>query len=159
MKSRVSVWLAAAILSTAACSRPSSDSGAAVRGFMAAVARDVTAEGPAAWRRHFASDPAFFMVSNGRLEFSDGASAQQGIGRLEKIIRRIDLQWGNDLRVDSVAPGLAVVGCSFHEVLVNMEDRRSEDRGFFTATAQYRGGRWQFRNAHWSVPVPPAETH
>jgi len=25
--------------------------------------------------------------------------------------------------------------------------------GFFTAIAQFRNARWQFRDVHWSVPV------
>ena len=33
-----------------------------VRAFMRAVAHDVTQDGPAAWRKHFADSPAFFMA-------------------------------------------------------------------------------------------------
>jgi hypothetical protein len=32
-----------------------------------------------------------------------------------------------------------------------------EESGFFTGTAEYRSGRWQFRNAHWSVAAPPPD--
>jgi hypothetical protein len=30
-----------------------------------------------------------------------------------------------------------------------------DETGFFTGTAEFRDCRWEFRNAHWSVPVPP----
>ncbi|MGB7623480.1 MAG: hypothetical protein WBN92_14110, partial [Terriglobia bacterium] len=65
------------------------------------------------------------------------------------------LNWGEDLRVDPLTPDLAVVAASYHEVLVNTAGRRVEETGFFTGTAEYRDGRWQLRNAHWSVAAPP----
>ena len=34
-----------------------------VRQFAAAVSRDITQQGPTAWEKHFASDPAFFSAS------------------------------------------------------------------------------------------------
>jgi len=40
-----------------------------VRAYANAVAHDVTQEGPAAWRRHFADSPSFFMASEGTLCF------------------------------------------------------------------------------------------
>src|SRR5215469_3741289 len=66
----------------------------AVQEFMAAVARDVTAEGPHAWRKYLSHEHAFFMASNGELVFETGEAAQKGIGVLEQSIERISLQWG-----------------------------------------------------------------
>jgi len=126
-----------------------------VRAFARDVARDVTQEGPTAWRRYFAESPAFFMASEGRLAFPNGASAIAAIPDLARTIKRIDLRWGEELRVDPLAPDLAVMATPYHEIrTVATGDRVNED-GYFTGTTEYKGGRWQFRNAHWSVVVPP----
>ena len=126
-----------------------------VRAFAQLVAHDVTQEGPSAWRRHFADSPEFFMAAEGRLVFPNSASATAGIQDLPRTIQRIDLRWGDDLRVDPLTPDLAVVAASYHEVQVSPEGRRVEENGFFTGIAEHRDGRWQFRNAHWSA-IPPA---
>jgi hypothetical protein len=121
---------------------------------MSTVAHDVTQDGPIAWRKHFADSPAFFMAADGHLNFPDGASATAGIQDLAHAIKHIELQWGNDLRVDPLTANLAVVAASYHEVLVLAAGRRIDAKGFFTATAENRQGRWQFRNAHWSSAAP-----
>jgi hypothetical protein len=95
-----------------------------VRAFARAVAHDVTLEGPAAWRRHFAESPSFFMAAEGHLVFPDSASATAAIQDLARTIKQIELQWGDDLRVDPLAPDLAVVAASYHEVRVNTEGGR-----------------------------------
>jgi hypothetical protein len=126
-----------------------------VRSFAQVVAHDVTQEGPAAWRRHFADTPSFFMAVNGRLAFSDSASTTAGIQDAVRAFRQIDLKWGDDLRVDPVAPGLAMMAATYHEIQVAAAGSRVEDNGFFTGLAEYRSGRWQFRNAHWSSMAAP----
>jgi len=73
-----------------------------------------------------------------------------GIRDLPRLIQRIELEWGDDLRVDPMAPNLAMMAASYHEVQVSPAGTRVDERGFFTGTAEYRDGRWQFRNAHWS---------
>ncbi|MGB7622205.1 MAG: hypothetical protein WBN92_07620, partial [Terriglobia bacterium] len=103
-----------------------------VRVFMRAVAHDVTQVGPAAWRRHFADSPSFFMASEGRLVFPNSAAATAAIQDLTHTIKQIELNWGEDLRVDPLTPDLAVVAASYHEVLVNTAGRRVEETGFFT---------------------------
>jgi hypothetical protein len=127
-----------------------------VRAFMRTVAHDITQEGPTAWRRHFADSPSFFMASEGHLVFPNSASATAAIQDLPRTIKQIELRWGDDLRVDPLTPDLAVVAASYHEIQVSPEGRRLEEAGFFTGTAEHRDGRWQFRNAHWSVVPPPA---
>jgi len=126
-----------------------------VRAFAQVVAHDVTHEGPTAWRRHFADTPSFFMASEGRLVFPNSASATAGIQNLPRSIKQIDLRWGDDLRVDPLTPDLAAVAMSYHEVQISPEGHRVEENGFFTGIAEQRDGRWQFRNAHWSVVPPP----
>jgi len=125
-----------------------------VRAFAKIVAHDVTEEGPTAWRKHFADTPSFFMASDGRLAFKDSASATAGIRGYAPTIRHIELQWGDDLRVDPLTADLAVMAASWHEIRVSTSGERIDERGFFTAVVEHRGGRWQFRDAHWSVASP-----
>jgi len=127
-----------------------------VRAFTREVARGVTTDGPIAWSRFFENSPAFFMAVNGKLAFPSGAAAIAGIPNVAKIYKHIDLQWGDDLRVDVLTPTLAGIATSYHETLTDAADHRIDADGFFTGIAEYRENRWQFRNAHWSQPVPSA---
>jgi len=126
-----------------------------VRAFMETVARDVTRDGPAAWRRQFADDAAFFMAAEGRLVFPSAESAANGIDQLTRVIAHIELRWGNDVRVDPLGPGLAMVGASYTEVRADTAGHRVEEAGFFTGLAEHRAAGWRFRDAHWSVVGPP----
>jgi hypothetical protein len=127
-----------------------------VRAFSRTVAHDVTEEGPSAWSKHFADSPSFFMAVDGHLVYPNGAAAMAAIPDLARTIKHIELRWADDLRVDPLTADLAIVATSWHEVIVDAAGKRVEETGFFTGTAEYRDGRWQFRNAHWSVAVPPA---
>jgi len=127
-----------------------------VRAFTRTVAHDVTEEGPAAWRKHFADIPSFFMAVDGHLMYSSGAAAMAANADLVRAIKHIELHWGDDLRVDPLTADLAVVATTWHEIIVLAEGKRLDEGGYFTGIAEYRGGRWQFRNAHWSSAVPPA---
>jgi hypothetical protein len=122
----------------------------AVRSFMATVARDVTHDGPTAWRKHFADSPAFFMVNDGQLAFPDSATATKGTEAFAATIKSIRLEWGSDLRVDPLTPKFAVVAVSFFEDQEQLTGRHVEERGYFTGVAEFREGRWQLRDAHWS---------
>ena len=124
----------------------------AVQEFMAAVARDVTAQGPHAWRKYLSHEHAFFMASNGELVFESGEAAQQGIGALEQSIERISLQWGQRLQVDPLSDTLAQVGVPFHETLVEKTGKQVSVDGYFTGLAEHTDAGWHFRSAHWSVP-------
>jgi predicted outer membrane lipoprotein len=124
-----------------------------VRAFAATVAHDITQEGPAAWRRHFSDSPAFFMASEGQLQFPDSASATSGIQSLTRIIKHIELKWG-DLRVDPLTEQFAVVAAPWHEIVEDEAGKKVEESGYFTGVAESRNGRWQFRDAHWSVATP-----
>ncbi len=166
---RICYWvLLFATVTSAGCGTPRSSSGESrsltparaaaveggVRAFTRAVAHDVTQDGPAAWRRHFSDSQSFFMAAEGQLVFPNSLAATAGIQDLARTIKQIELRWGDDLRVDPLAPDLAVVAAPYHEVRVNTGGQRVEEDGFFTGIAEYRDGRWQFRNAHWSLPVP-----
>jgi hypothetical protein len=127
-----------------------------VRAFMLTVAHDITQEGPAAWRRHFADSPYFFMAVDGHMAFPNSAAVTAAIPDLVRAIPQIKLQWGNDLRVDPLTPDLAVVATTYRETQVGPNGKSVDDNGFFTGTTERRNGRWQFRNAHWSSAVPIA---
>jgi hypothetical protein len=119
------------------------------------VAHDVTQDGPAAWRKYFADTPAFFMAVNGKIAFANSAEVTAGLPQVALAIKQIELKWGDDLRVDPLAPDIAVVGASYRELQVWADGRHVDDSGYFTGVAQHRDGRWQFRNAHWSELVAP----
>jgi beta-lactamase class A len=135
----------------AAIQEPQSQSNDTVQAFMRTVAHDITQEGPAAWRRYFSDTPAFFMAVNGQLAFSSSAAVTAAIPDLVRTIKHIELQWGDDLRVDPLSPVLAVVGTSYHEIRVSEDNQRVDENGYFTATVERKEGRWQFRNLHWSA--------
>jgi hypothetical protein len=125
------------------------------RTFMHTVARDVTQEGPLAWLKFFNTGPEFFMAVNGQLAFPNAAAAKEGTQNFARTINRIDLTWGDDLRVDPLTAELAVVAASWREIQVDKAGHRIEEAGYFTALVEYRHGRWRFRDAHWSAPISP----
>lgn len=129
-----------------------------VRTFMALVAHDVTREGPLAWLRYFDDSPAFFMAVNGQLAFPDSNAAKVGTREFARRIQRIELNWGQDLRVDPLSERLAVVVGSWQEIQTDTAGHRVEEHGIFTGLVEFRNGRWRFRNAHWSSPVFTAPT-
>jgi hypothetical protein len=129
-----------------------------VRAFALKVARDVTRDGPGAWSRYFQNSPDFFMAVNGQLAFADGEAASRGIAALPALIKHIKLTWGEDLRIDPLTAGFAVVAASYTEIQEDPAGRRHTDRGFFSAVAELSDGHWVFRDAHWSsVPASPAK--
>ena len=121
---------------------------------MLTVAHDITQEVPAAWGRHFADIPAFFMAADGHLAFASHAAAMAAIPELVRTIKQIELRWGDDLRVDPLTPDLAAVGTSYREVRVSPDGHHVDEDGFFTGIAERKDGRWRFRNAHWSAAAP-----
>lgn len=127
-----------------------------VRAFMGSVARGITAGGPAAWRGIFVDDSTFFMASEGRLVFPSSDALTRGIDQLKQVIATIELTWGDTIRVDPLAPGLAAVGASYHEIRVDRDGHHVDERGYFTGIAERRATGWQLRDAHWSVLAPPA---
>ena len=127
---------------------------ASVRHFALAVAQDVTAHGPTAWRRHLSDTPSFFMAVNGQLQFGDSAAASRAIAALPGMIQRLELTWGEDLRVDPLTAHYAVVASSYSEIQVSPQGQTHTERGYFTAVAERHGGDWTFRDVHWSSAVP-----
>lgn len=127
-----------------------------VRAFVQAVSENVSREGPAAWRREFADGPEFFMASNGQLVFADGSAAARGIEALTHTLPKIELHFGEDLRVDMLTSRFALVGGSYAELQTDAQGEQHIDRGYFTGLAERREGQWRFRSVHWSSLPPPA---
>lgn len=127
----------------------------AVHTFMQTVAHSVTQDGPLAWIKYFDASPAFFMAVNGQMSFPNAAAAEEGTRKFAQTIRRIELKWGDDLRVDPLTNEFATVAASWRETIVDGAGRSVTETGYFTGLAEYRKGHWQFRNAHWSAPVSP----
>jgi hypothetical protein len=125
------------------------------RTFMHTVAHDVTQDGPLAWLKFFNTGPEFFMAVNGQLAFPNAAAAKEGTQNFARTHNHIDLTWGDDLRVDPLTAELAVVATSWREIQVDKAGHRVEETGYFTGLAEYRDGRWRFRDVHWSAPVSP----
>ncbi len=126
----------------------------AVRSFMAAIAQDVTHDGPIAWRKHFADSPAFFMVNDGQMAFPRSTDVPKGIEAFAATIRSIRLEWGSDLRVDPLTPNFAVVAVSFLEDQEQLDGKHVVERGYFTGVVELHEGHWQLRDAHWSSAHP-----
>lgn len=131
----------------------------AVRAFVQTVAHDVTQDGPSAWRKHLSDGPAFFMAVNGQMVFPNSEAATAGIQAFAPTIKHIELTWADDLRVDPLTSNLAGVAATYHEIQISTNGERIDETGFFTGTAENQKGRWQFRNAHWSMPIsaPPTK--
>jgi hypothetical protein len=125
----------------------------AVRAFMQTVSHSVTQDGPKAWINYFDASPAFFMAVNGQMAFPNPAAAQEGTRKFAQSIRHIELKWGDDLRVDPLTNEFAVVAVSWREIIVDNAGQSVSETGYFTGLVEYREGRWQFRDAHWSEPA------
>lgn len=125
----------------------------AVRAFMQSVSHSVNQDGPLAWIKYFDASPAFFMAVNGQIAFPNAGAAQDGTRKFAQTIRRIELKWGDDLRVDPLTNEFAIVAVSWREIQVDTAGHSITETGYFTAVAENHDGQWQFRNAHWSAPV------
>jgi len=98
--------------------------------------------------------PTFSMAVNGELAFHGGASAAQSIEQLAQTLKQIELHWDDDVRVDPLTRDFAAVATPYHEVLTYSGAQPIDSTGFFIALVENRDGQRQFRNMHWSVPVP-----
>lgn len=124
-----------------------------VRHFAAAIADDVSRGGPSAWLPHFVHGPEFFMAAEGRLAFPSFDSATTFVHALSRIISHIDLAWA-DIRVDPIAPGIAILAASYREVLTPATGRETRGSGYFTGLAIHTASGWQLRDANWSPAEP-----
>jgi hypothetical protein len=111
-------------------------------------------DGPRAWLRYFEADPRFFMASDGALVFPDRDSATVSVRQLARTVSAVDLEW-LDLRVQPLAPGLAVVASAYDETITDTLGTATAFRGYMTAVVRHTPDGWRIRNLHWSSPAPP----
>jgi len=125
-----------------------------VRQFAVQLARGLARDGPAAWLRHFERHPSFFMASDGALVFPGNDSAVAAVEGLARTVSAMDLEWIG-LRVEPVAPGLAVIASAYRETITDTAGVTIEFGGYVTGLAHHTESGWRLRNLHWSSPVPP----
>ena len=59
--------------------------------------------------------------------------------------------------LDPLGSRFAVVATPWVEVQTDLKGHQITTSGFFTALAENRNGQWQFRDAHWSEPLPASK--
>lgn len=121
-----------------------------VRAFAAELARDLGERGPAAWADWFSEDPRFFMASDGRLAFDGRDQAEAFLADFAPRVVCLELAW-SELRVEPVAPGLAMMAAEYDEVLLEGDGTRRTFRGYFTGLVERTPVGLRLRHAHWSM--------
>lgn len=119
--------------------------------FMNGVAVGVTRDGPIAWKRYFAADPSFYMVSEGRLVFEGGDVARRSIDDLTRTVERIELRWGEPIRVDLMTSTRVLISAAYYERIVRRSGTTTDEQGWMTGLAEQGPEGWRFLNLHWSV--------
>lgn len=119
--------------------------------FMNGVAVGVSRDGPIAWKRYFAAEPAFYMVSEGRLVFDGGDVARKGIDDLTRTVERIELRWGEPIRVDLLTSTRVLISAAYYERIVRRSGNTTYEEGWMTGLAEQGPEGWRFLNLHWSV--------
>jgi hypothetical protein len=114
------------------------------------IARDVTRDGPIAWLSYFESSPGFFMASGGSLAFPNNDSAATFVRAFAAGISRLELTW-SDVRIDPLTLHLAVMGATFHEIMMDTAGHQMQFGGYFTAVVEETPAGWRLRDAHWSM--------
>ena len=125
-----------------------------VRQMASSIARDVATDGPNAWLRYFADGREFFMANNGSLQFSNFDDAKTFLNKFSVGVAHLELTWV-DIRVDPVAPGMAIMASPYREVITDTGGHVSRFSGYFTGLAVKTKLGWKLRDAHWSSPVTP----
>ncbi|MDQ6769609.1 MAG: hypothetical protein M3Z54_06440 [Gemmatimonadota bacterium] len=132
--------------------------GDSVRVFAAALANDLSARGMEAWSEHLVLTPRFFMAAGGRMIFPTGDSARRGLVSVRRAISRMNFEWEGPVRVEPLAPGLAIMGAPYRELRTDTSGRNVDERGFMTAVVSHVGPEWRLLDAHWStIPEPDSE--
>jgi hypothetical protein len=121
-----------------------------IRQMADAIVRDLHNDGPIAWLGYFSHSDRFFMASDGQLVFPNIDTADVFVKQFAKKIRQVDLTW-NEIRVDSLAPGLGILAASFQEIQIGLAGVQDTPAGYFTGIAEYTQQGWKLRDAHWSV--------
>ncbi len=87
--------------------------------------------------------------------FPTGDSARRGLGSVQKAITRMDFEWDGPVRVEPLAPGLAIMGAPYRELRTDTSGHRVDERGFMTGVVSHVGTEWRLLDAHWSITPEP----
>jgi ketosteroid isomerase-like protein len=124
----------------------------AIRQMAAAIARDVSKDGPLAWLRYFDQD-RFLMAVDGKLQFDGIASAKAFMEQFAKGVSRLQLTW-TDVRVEVLGARSASLAASYRETITDTAGHSMEPSGYFTGVAVKTPAGWKLRIAHWSSIAP-----
>ena len=123
---------------------------AGVRKMANDIANDIGVGGPVQWLNYFEQSPNFFMAVDGQRVFNSNDSATHFIKEvLAKNIMKVKLKWSN-MYVDSISPAIAILSASYHEDLIDKDNKVINADGYFTGTAEKTDDGWKLRNLHWS---------
>lgn len=118
-----------------------------------ALAVDLAQEGPNAWLGYFEESTSFFMASDGVLRFPTIDSAITFVRAFAPTYTSLRLEW-DDLRVEPLGAGVAVMATPYRETLVDTTGAELSLGGYVTAVWSHTAEGWRIRNLHWSSPVP-----
>ncbi|MCB9897929.1 MAG: nuclear transport factor 2 family protein [Planctomycetes bacterium] len=129
-----------------------------VSDMLESISRDLEQHGPLAWLDHF-DDPAFFMATDGVLQFRDHAEAEVFLGDFAPNVTSMHLHW-IEPRIVPLTAELAEVGAAFGETISLADGRQEHFAGYFTGVARRTPRGWRLGHGHWSsppasAPVPP----
>jgi hypothetical protein len=124
------------------------------RAFFESIPAELAGDGPDAWLRLFDPSTSFFMASDGQVALADRAAAEAFLAGFSPTVARVELVW-EDVRIEPLAPGVAVVAAAYREAIVLADGSVSRFGGYVSGVARNRGGSWALQHLHWSSPEPP----
>lgn len=127
-----------------------------VRAFAAAYLADVNGGGFDRVLTHFADEPGFLFLENGRIAYDSHAAVAQAFDGMSGVVAEIRMTV-DDSRVVVLAPGTAIVSALYNQVFVDTEGNEFEIDGAFTLVAVHRSDGWKWLTGHTSQPVPRPE--
>ncbi len=93
------------------------------------------------------------MATNGRVVFPNRDSAEAFLRRFAPTVTRMRLQF-DDLRVEPLAPGLAIAVAGSRERILMVDSSAAEFGGAVTALVRHGTSGWHRQHLHWSSPAP-----
>jgi hypothetical protein len=127
-----------------------------VREVTARLAAEISAHGYRAFVPVMDSAPGYVWAYNGFLPFTSFDSMAAWARRDPEPESPETFAW-DSVRVEPLAPGIAVVAATYTETRPDSAGRPNTEQGAFTAVALHRADGWKFTDAHTSTlpPAPP----
>jgi ketosteroid isomerase-like protein len=99
-----------------------------------------------------ASSQEFQFLESGAIQYSSRAAIRAALGSVPQGTR-ISTSY-RDLRIDAVAPGVAVASALFERTFANAPGQSFSFAGALTLVWVHEAGGWRIRSGHSSAPVP-----